>query len=116
VRAADPSGDLNFTGLFSNSLSVALRVRQVADGCEWVELAVANTGIGLTAEQQAKLFQDFTQADSLTARRYGGTGLGLAISRKLARMMGGDVTVASEAGKGSAFTVRLPGGEHTSAP
>jgi signal transduction histidine kinase len=56
----------------------------------------------------AKLFQDFTQADSLTARRYGGTGLGLALSRKLARMMGGDVTVASEAGKGSVFTVRLP--------
>jgi signal transduction histidine kinase len=65
---------------------------------------------GMTAEQQAKLFQDFTQADSLTARRYGGTGLGLAISRKLARMMGGDVTVASEPGKGSVFTVRLPGG------
>src|SRR6201993_5166971 len=67
------------------------------------------TGIGLTAEQQAKLFQDFTQADSLTARRYGGTGLGLALSRKLARMMGGDVTVTSEPGKGSVVTVRLPG-------
>jgi signal transduction histidine kinase len=62
---------------------------------------------------QARLFQDFTQADSLTARRYGGTGLGLALSRKLARMMGGDVIVASEAGKGSVFTVRLPGGEDT---
>jgi light-regulated signal transduction histidine kinase (bacteriophytochrome) len=62
------------------------------------------------ASQQTRLFQDFTQADSLTARRYGGTGLGLAISRKLARMMGGDVTVASEAGKGSVFTVRLPVG------
>src|SRR5262245_59286647 len=71
-------------------------------------LAVADSGIGMTAEQQAKLVQDFTQADSLTARRYGGTGLGLAISRKLARMMGGDVTVASELGKGSVFTVRLP--------
>jgi Histidine kinase-, DNA gyrase B-, and HSP90-like ATPase len=85
-----------------------LRVRKVADGRDWVELAVADTGIGMTAEQQAKLFQDFTQADSLTARRYGGTGLGLAITRKLARMMGGDVTVASEPGKGSVFTVRLP--------
>jgi signal transduction histidine kinase len=85
-------------------------VRKVADGRDWVDLAVADTGIGMTAEQQAKLFQDFTQADSLTARRYGGTGLGLAISRKLARMMGGDVTVASEPGKGSVFTVRLPGG------
>ena len=63
-----------------------------------------------TAEQQAKLFQDFTQADSLTARRYGGTGLGLALSRKLARMMGGDVTVTSEPSKGSVFTVRLPEG------
>jgi signal transduction histidine kinase len=52
----------------------------------------------------------FTQADSLTARRYGGTGLGLALSRKLARMMGGDVTVTSEPGKGSVFTVRLPSG------
>jgi signal transduction histidine kinase len=95
---------------FTKGGEVALRVRKVADGREWVELAVADTGIGLTAEQQAKLFQDFTQADSLTARRYGGTGLGLAISRKLARMMGGDVTVASEPGNGSVFTVRLPGG------
>jgi signal transduction histidine kinase len=67
----------------------------------------------MTSEQQAKLFAEFTQADSLTARRYGGTGLGLALSRKLARMMGGDVTVASEPGKGSVFTVRLPGREHT---
>jgi hypothetical protein len=76
-------------------------------------LEAADTGIGLTAEHQAKLFQEFTQADSLTARRYGGTGLGLAISRKLARMMGGDVTVTSEPGKGSVFTVRLPGGADT---
>jgi signal transduction histidine kinase len=97
---------------FTKQGEVALRVRKVADARDWVELAVADSGIGMTAEQQAKLFQDFTQADSLTARRYGGTGLGLAISRKLARMMGGDVTVTSEPGKGSVFTVRLPGGEH----
>jgi len=94
---------------FTKEGEVALRVRKVADGRDWVELAVADTGIGLTAQQQAKLFQDFTQADSLTARRYGGTGLGLALSRRLARMMGGDVTVTSEPGKGSVFTVRLPG-------
>jgi len=99
---------------FTKEGEVALRVRKVvADGRDWVELAVADTGIGMTAEQQTKLFQDFTQADSLTARRYGGTGLGLAISRKLARMMGGDVTVTSEPGKGSVFTVRLPAGANT---
>ena len=95
---------------FTKEGEVALRMRKVADGRDWVELAVADTGIGMTAEQQAKLFQDFTQADSLTTRRYGGTGLGLAISRKLARMMGGDVTVTSEPGKGSVFTVLLPVG------
>jgi signal transduction histidine kinase len=98
---------------FTKEGEVALRMRKVADGRDWVELAVADTGIGLTTEQQAKLFQEFTQADSLTARRYGGTGLGLALSRKLARMMGGDVTVASEPVKGSVFTVRLPHGRVT---
>ena len=95
---------------FTKEGEVALGVRKVVDGRDWVELAVADSGIGMTAEQQAKLFQDFTQADSLTARRYGGTGLGLAISRKLARMMGGDVTVTSEPGNGSVFTLRLPVG------
>ena len=94
---------------FTKDGEIKLTARNVPDGRDWVELAVADTGIGLTSEQQAKLFQDFTQADSLTARRYGGTGLGLALSRKLARMMGGDVTVMSELGKGSVFTVRLPG-------
>ena len=80
----------------------------MADGRSWIELAVADSGIGMTAEQQAKLFEEFSQADASTAQRFGGTGLGLAISRRLARMMGGDVTVASEPGKGSVFTVRLP--------
>jgi signal transduction histidine kinase/CheY-like chemotaxis protein len=95
---------------FTTQGEVKLRVRKVADGRNWVEFAVADTGIGMTPEQQAKLFEEFTQADSSTARRYGGTGLGLAITRKLARMMGGDVTVASEPGKGSVFSVRLPAG------
>jgi signal transduction histidine kinase len=81
----------------------------VADGRDCIELAVADTGIGMTPEQQAKLFEEFSQADATTAQRFGGTGLGLAITRKLARMMGGDV-MASEPGKGSVFTVRLPGG------
>src|SRR5262249_28501972 len=95
---------------FTKEVQVPLVVRKLAEGRERGELAVADSGIGMTAEPHAKLFQDFTQAHSLTARRYGGTGLGLAISRKLARMMGGDVTVASEARKGSVFTVRLPSG------
>ena len=86
---------------FTKQGEVALHVRKVVDGHNWIEFAVADSGIGMTAEQQAKLFQDFIQADSLTTRRYGGTGLGLALSRKLARMMGGDVTVTSEPGKGS---------------
>src|SRR5262249_31711026 len=95
---------------FTKEGEVTLRARKVADGREWVELAVSDTGIGRTAEQQAKLFEEFSQADAATAQRYGGTGLGLAITRKLARMMGGDVTVTSEPGKGSVFTVRLPSG------
>jgi GAF domain-containing protein len=94
---------------FTKQGEVALRVHKVVDGRNWVEFAVTDTGIGMTAEQQGKLFEEFVQADSSTAQRYGGTGLGLAITRKLARMMGGDVTVASEPGKGSIFTVRLPG-------
>jgi signal transduction histidine kinase/CheY-like chemotaxis protein len=94
---------------FTKQGEVKLRVKKVVDGRNWIEIAVADTGIGMTPEQQAKLFEEFTQADSSTARQYGGTGLGLAITRKLARMMGGDVTVTSEPGKGSVFTVRLPG-------
>jgi signal transduction histidine kinase len=64
---------------------------------------------GGAADVFGKLFEEFTQADATTAQRFGGTGLGLAITRKLARIMGGDVTVASEPGEGSVFTVRLPG-------
>jgi signal transduction histidine kinase len=95
---------------FTKEGEVRLRARRVANGRDWIEFAVSDTGIGMTAEQQAKLFEEFSQADRTTAQRFGGTGLGLALSRKLARMMGGDVTVTSELGKGSVFTVRLPGG------
>ncbi len=95
---------------FTKEGKVTLKAQKVADGRDWIELAVADTGIGMTPEQLAKLFEEFSQAEASTARHYGGTGLGLAITRKLARMMGGDVTVASEPGKGSVFTVRLPGG------
>ena len=95
---------------FTKEGKIKLAARKVSNGSSFVEFAVSDTGIGMTTEQQAKLFEEFSQADATTARRYGGTGLGLAITRKLARMMGGDMIVTSEPGKGSVFTVRLPGG------
>jgi len=95
---------------FTKAGEVKLKARRLVDGRDWIEVAVSDSGIGMTPEQQAKLFEEFTQADASTAQRFGGTGLGLAITRKLARLMGGDVTVTSEPGKGSVFTVRLPVG------
>ena len=92
---------------FTKEGQVKLAARKVSNGSNFVEFAVSDTGIGMTAEQQAKLFEELSQADATTVQRFG-TGLGLAITRKLARMMGGDVTVTSEPGKGSIFTVRLP--------
>jgi adenylate cyclase len=98
---------------FTKEGEVKLAACKVSNGSSFVEFAVSDTGIGMTAEQQAKLFEEFSQAGATTAQRFGGTGLGLALSRKLARMMGGNVTVTSEPGKGSVFTVRLPAGEAT---
>ena len=78
------------------------------NGRDWVTIAVADTGIGMTPEQMSKLFQEFSQVSSATASKYGGTGLGLAISKRFCQMMGGDITVESEPGRGSTFTIRLP--------
>jgi signal transduction histidine kinase len=78
------------------------------NGRDWITVAVADTGIGMTPEQMAKLFQEFSQASSATASKYGGTGLGLAISKRFCQMMGGDIAVESNPGRGSTFTIRLP--------
>jgi GAF domain-containing protein len=94
---------------FTEKGTVSIDARQRAeDGRDWITIAVADTGIGMTGEQMARLFQEFSQASSATASKYGGTGLGLVISRRFCQMMGGDITVASEAGRGSTFTIRLP--------
>jgi signal transduction histidine kinase len=96
---------------FTEKGTVTIAARQEQEnGRDWVTLSVADTGIGMTSEQMGKLFQEFSQGSSTTASKYGGTGLGLVISRRFCQMMGGDITVESEPGKGSVFTVRLPGG------
>jgi PAS domain S-box-containing protein len=81
--------------------------RPGASGDEIV-FAVSDSGIGMTQEQMGRLFESFSQAESSTSRRYGGTGLGLALTRRFSEMMGGAVDVASTAGHGSTFTLRLP--------
>ena len=94
---------------FTEAGTVTLAVERAAGpGGDWLTFAVTDTGIGMTPEQMARLFESFGQADASVSRRFGGTGLGLALSRRLARMMGGDITVASAPGQGSTFTLRLP--------
>jgi signal transduction histidine kinase/DNA-binding response OmpR family regulator len=94
---------------FTDHGQVTLEVaRERAPAGDTVAFAVRDTGIGMTPEQVGRLFEDFSQADPSTTRRYGGTGLGLALSRRLCRMMGGDITVDSAPGRGSTFTIRLP--------
>jgi CheY-like chemotaxis protein len=94
---------------FTHHGHIGLAVTRTADrGRDWLVFEVRDTGIGMSAEQVARLFQPFVQADESTTRKYGGTGLGLAISRRFCRMMGGTIAVESEPGKGSCFRVRLP--------
>jgi signal transduction histidine kinase/DNA-binding response OmpR family regulator len=99
------SNACRFTDQGTFALTVA---REKSTGKDWLVFRVSDTGIGMTPQHIGRLFQEFSQADASTTRKYGGTGLGLALSRRLCRMMGGDIEVQSEAGKGSVFTARLP--------
>ena len=96
---------------FTENGTVALVVtRQTTpeDGRDWIYFKVSDTGIGISPDQLTKLFQQFTQADPSTTRKYGGTGLGLAISQRFCHLLGGNISVQSEPGKGSVFTIALP--------
>jgi len=95
---------------FTNHGEVSLSAQHHKDenDIEWLFLSVTDSGIGLTIEQQKKIFGAFTQADQSTTRKYGGTGLGLSISKNFANMLGGDLTVTSKFGEGSCFTLKLP--------
>ncbi|HEX9732295.1 MAG TPA: ATP-binding protein [Thermoanaerobaculia bacterium] len=93
---------------FTADGTVTVRASSYGTGHRRMLFAVSDTGIGMTREQTARIFNEFTQADSSTTRKYGGTGLGLSISKKFCQMMGGDVTVESEPGKGTTFLVDLP--------
>ena len=103
-----------FTNLLSNANKfteqgyISLRGRNVPGREGWVEISVHDTGIGMSEEQQARVFDAFVQADSSTSANYGGTGLGLAICRQFCTLMGGSISVQSEVGVGSTFTVLLP--------
>ena len=101
---------LSNSAKFTEEGSIYLRIDR---GCfnsqdEWLIIEVIDTGIGMTEEQQSKLFKAFTQADASTTRKYGGTGLGLTITKKFVQLLGGDIQVQSAKGQGSCFTVRLP--------
>ncbi len=94
---------------FTNEGTINLDVSvESFENTNWIIFAVSDNGIGINPEQMDKLFKSFSQADASTTRKFGGTGLGLVISRKFCQMMGGDITVKSEAGKGSTFSIKLP--------
>jgi|GEM_PF-2820402 len=94
---------------FTENGTVTLRLeRENRFGKDWIAFHVQDTGIGMSPREVQKLFRAFVQADTSTTRKFGGTGLGLVITRNLCQMMGGDVTVSSEKGVGSIFTMRIP--------
>jgi CheY-like chemotaxis protein len=94
---------------FTKGGAVRLRIARAEESDQhWIDFAVSDTGIGMTEEQLGRVFQEFSQADASTARRFGGSGLGLTISRRLCRLMGGDITVTSAPGEGSTFIARVP--------
>ncbi len=94
---------------FTRQGSITLTVeRQTLDGVDFITFAVRDSGIGMTPEELSKLFQAFSQARASTSQEFGGTGLGLVITRQFCQLMGGDVSVESESGKGTTFTIRLP--------
>ncbi len=115
---------LGNAGKFTKNGTVRLEAGRETDsaGTEWMVFHVRDTGVGMTSDQAAKVFEAFTQADASTTRKFGGTGLGLAITREFSRMIGGDATVESEPGRGSVFTLRVPvklpssKSEHTETP
>lgn len=99
------SNAAKFTHEGTVRLAVSINAK---DGRDWLDIAVEDSGIGMSGEQMKQVFQPFTQADASTTRKYGGTGLGLAISKSYCEMMGGTISVASEEGKGSTFTIHIP--------
>jgi signal transduction histidine kinase len=101
------SNAAKFTRGGTIKLAVRRRKREAGAG-DWIEIEVRDTGIGIAASEMSRLFQDFGQATAATSSKFGGTGLGLAISQKLCALMGGGISVTSEPGQGSCFTIAVP--------
>jgi len=101
---------------FTQNGRITLSVhRDRRQGGDWIRISVSDTGVGIKPEQQATLFSNFSQANPTIAAKYGGTGLGLSLSQNLCRLMGGRITLDSEVGKGSSFTIEIPAGPSSSA-